>query len=98
MAEKCPTEKEITPLKVLGFRTEEPVSKVGKLNFYSKDRAIEAWVLETQIYKHESPHYSQESPPQAQRQQKLYHVQHQQQNQQLCQQQQLEEMQDQQIQ
>ena len=30
VAEKCQTNMEMTPHKVLGFRTEEPVSKVGQ--------------------------------------------------------------------
>merc|ERR1719412_1133935 len=60
VAEKCQANVEMTPHKVLGFRTEEPVSKVGQPNLYSKNSAIGAWVLETQMYAHEPPFYQQE--------------------------------------
>merc|ERR1712037_566994 len=63
VAEKCQANVEMTPHKVLGFRTEEPVSKVGQPNLYSKNSAIGAWVLETQMYAHEPPIYQQRSPP-----------------------------------
>ena len=61
VAEKCQANVEMTPHKVLGFRTEEPVSKVGQPNLYSKNSAIGAWVLETQMYAHEPQFYQQES-------------------------------------
>merc|ERR1712088_25868 len=60
VAEKCQANVEMTPHKVLGFRTEEPVNKVGQPNMYSKNSAIGAWVLETQMYAHEPPFYQQE--------------------------------------
>merc|ERR1712241_1341459 len=63
VAEKCQANVEMTPHKVLGFRTEEPVSKVGQPNLYSKNSAIGAWVLETQMYAHEPPFYQQRSSP-----------------------------------
>merc|ERR1711971_1188228 len=87
VAEKCQANVEMTPHKVLGFRTEEPVSKVGQPNLYSKNSAIGAWVLETQMYAHEPPFYQQESPPQV-RQQQQQHLQQHQYQQQLQQQQQ----------
>merc|ERR1711936_1051215 len=59
VAEKCQANVEMTPHKVLGFRTEEPVNKVGQPNMYSKNSAIGAWVLETQMYAHEPPFYQQ---------------------------------------
>jgi hypothetical protein len=59
VAEKCQANVEMTPHKVLGFRTEEPVSKVGQPNLYSKNSAIGAWVLETQMYAHEPQFYQQ---------------------------------------
>merc|ERR1719370_2641868 len=61
VAEKCQANVDMTPHKVLGFRTEEPVSKVGQPNLYSKNSAIGAWVLETQMYAHEPQFYQQES-------------------------------------
>merc|ERR1711974_259325 len=82
----CQANMEMTPHKVLGFRTEEPVSKVGQPNLYSKNSAIGAWVLETQMYAHEPQFYQQESPPQV-RQQQSQHQHIQQQQQQLQQQQ-----------
>ena len=39
------------------------MSKVGQPNLYSKNSAIGAWVLETQMYAHEPPTYQQRSPP-----------------------------------
>merc|ERR1711971_1274345 len=90
VAEKCQANVEMTPHKVLGFRTEKPVSKVGQPNLYSKNSAIGAWVLETQMYAHEPPFYQQESPPQVRQQQS--------QNQHIQQQQQQQQMQHQQIQ
>merc|ERR1719305_144224 len=110
VAEKCQANVEMTPHKVLGFRTEEPVSKVGQPNLYSKNSAIGAWVLETQMYAHEPPFYQQESPPQARQQQSQHqHIQQQQmqhqqihhqqqQQQQLQQQQQQQHLQQQQLQ
>merc|ERR1711971_1541794 len=80
-AEKCQANVEMTPHKVLGFRTEEPVSKVGQPNLYSKNSAIGAWVLETKMYAHEPPFYQQESPPQVrQKQSQHQHIQQQQQH------------------
>merc|ERR1719391_735428 len=88
VAEKCQANVEMTPHKVLGFRTEEPVSKVGQPNLYSKNSAIGAWVLETQMYAHEPQFYQQESPPQVRQQQSQHqHIQQQQQQQQMQQQQ-----------
>merc|ERR1712168_523762 len=98
VAEKCQANVEMTPHKVLGFRTEEPVSKVGQPNLYSKNSAIGAWVLETQIYAHEPQFYQQESPPQVRQQQSQHqHIQQQQQmqHQQIQQQQQLQQQQQQ---
>merc|ERR1712012_752756 len=89
VAEKCQANVEMTPHKVLGFRTEEPVNKVGQPNMYSKNSAIGAWVLETQMYAHEPPFYQQDSPPQVRQQpSQLNHIQQQQQQQILLQQQQ----------
>merc|ERR1719264_185900 len=83
MNEKWQANVEMTPHKVLGFRTEEPVSKVGQPNLYSKNSAIGAWVLETQMYAHEPQFYQQESPPQVRQQQSQHqHIQQQQQQQQ----------------
>merc|ERR1712013_899668 len=80
VAEKCQANVEMTPHKVLGFRTEEPVNKVGQPNMYSKNSAIGAWVLETQMYAHEPPFYQQDSPPQVRQQpSQLNHIQQQQQ-------------------
>merc|ERR1719382_276431 len=97
VAEKCQANVEMTPHKVLGFRTEEPVSKVGQPNLYSKNSAIGAWVLETQMYAHEPQFYQQESPPQVRQQQSQHqHMQQQQQqmqHQQIQQQQQLQQQQ-----
>jgi hypothetical protein len=106
VAEKCQANVEMTPHKVLGFRTEEPVSKVGQPNLYSKNSAIGAWVLETQMYAHEPQFYQQESPPQVRQQQSQHQhiqqqqiqqqqMQHQQQQQQLQQQQQIQQQQQQ---
>jgi len=81
VAEKCQAMPEMTPHKVLGFRTDEPVNKVGQPNLYSKNSAIGAWVLETQMYTHQPQYYQQESPPQLQRQNHPQHL-HQQQLQQ----------------
>merc|ERR1712012_884247 len=79
VAEKCQANVEMTPHKVLGFRTEEPVNKVGQPNMYSKNSAIGAWVLETQMYAHEPPFYQQDSPPQVRQQpSQLNHIQQQQ--------------------
>merc|ERR1711971_971143 len=84
VAEKCQANVEMTQHKVLGFRTEKPVSKVGQPNLYSKNSAIGAWVLETQMYAHEPPFYQQESPPQVRQQQSQHqHIQQQQQQQQM---------------
>merc|ERR1712130_1045735 len=91
----CQANVEMTPHKVLGFRTEEPVSKVGQPNLYSKNSAIGAWVLETQMYAHEPQFYQQESPPQVRQQQSQHqHIQQQQmQHQQIQKQQQLQQQQ-----
>jgi len=88
VAEKCQANMDMTPHKVLGFRTDEPISKVGQPNLYSKNSAIGAWVLETQMYAHEPQYYDQDSPPQVQRQmhtQQIHNeqLQHQQQQNQL---------------
>merc|ERR1711899_101251 len=95
VAEKCQANVEMTPHKVLGFRTEEPVNKVGQPNMYSKNSAIGAWVLETQMYAHEPPFYQQDIPPQVRQQpSQLNHIQQQQMQQQqilLQQQQQLQQ-------
>jgi len=68
VAEKCQANKDMTPHKVLGFRTDEPVGKVGQPNMYSKNSAIGAWVLETQMYAHQPQYYQEDSPPQLHRQ------------------------------
>merc|ERR1711902_328731 len=92
VAEKCQANVDMTPHKVLGFRTEEPVNKVGQPNMYSKNSAIGAWVLETQMYAHEPQFYQQESPPQVRQQQSQHqHIQQQQQQQMQHQQQQYQQ-------
>jgi len=70
VAEKCRANEETTPHEVLGFR-DEPINKVGQPNLYSKNSAIGAWVLETQMYAHEPQYYDQEGH-QLQQQQPLY--------------------------
>eukprot|EP00092_Neocalanus_flemingeri_P013113 GFUD01014130.1.p1 GENE.GFUD01014130.1~~GFUD01014130.1.p1 ORF type:complete len:1210 (-),score=255.87 GFUD01014130.1:166-3795(-) len=59
VAEKCRANEETTPHEVLGFR-DEPINKVGQPNLYSKNSAIGAWVLETQMYAHTPQYYEQE--------------------------------------
>merc|ERR1719244_1608178 len=78
VAEKCQANMDMTPHKVLGFRTDEPISKVGQPNLYSKNSAIGAWVLETQMYAHEPQYYDQDSPPQVQRQMHTQQIHHEQ--------------------
>ena len=58
VAEKCRENVETSPYAVLGFR-DEPVNKVGQPNMYSKNSAIGAWVLETQMYA-QAPNYYQQ--------------------------------------
>ena len=49
VAEKCRQNESTSPYEVLGFR-DEPINNVGQPNMYSKNSAIGAWVLETQMY------------------------------------------------
>jgi len=65
VAEKCKANEDTTPHEVLGFR-DEPINKVGQPNLYSKNSAIGAWVLETQMYAHTPPYYEQEGQQQHQ--------------------------------
>merc|ERR1711902_158909 len=56
------------------------VAEKWQANMYSKNSAIGAWVLETQMYAHEPPFYQQDSPPQVRQQSsQLDHIQQQQQ-------------------
>jgi len=56
VAEKCRENMDTSPYEVLGFR-DEPVNKVGQPNMYSKNSAIGAWVLETQMYAQTPTYY-----------------------------------------
>jgi len=76
VAEKCkiatPGEKN-TPHEVLGFRDEHLNSKAtGQPNLYSKNSAIGAWVLETQLYAHKPLNLDQDQYDQGQRQHNGY--------------------------
>jgi len=75
VAEKCKANEDTTPHEVLGFR-DEPISKVGQPNLYSKNSSIGAWVLETQMYAH-APQYYEEGGAEQQLYESQRHHQHQ---------------------
>lgn len=75
VAEKCRENIETSPYEVLGFR-DELVNKVGQPNLQdSKNSAIGAWLLETQLYA-QSPAYYQHDGQQQQQQHQQHHHHH----------------------
>ena len=77
VAEKCRQNESTSPYEVLGFR-DEPINSVGQPNMYSKNSAIGAWVLETQMYAHAQTPASNYYPgmqQQSQQQQQHFHPQ-----------------------
>ena len=71
VAEKCRQNESPSPYEVLGFR-DESVAAVGQPAMSSKNSAIGAWVLETQMYAgspydppapHHPPHHGAHHPP-----------------------------------